>query len=106
MLHEIVDINEQLGGTPFRQWILELAAAVSVARGVHLQAAELYGAAEALSEISGRRREAADDAFVASIVDQARKALGEERFQSAVRNGRALAPEVAMEMAVGISRHH
>jgi hypothetical protein len=106
MLHEIIDINEQLGGTPFVQWILELAAALEVAEKAYVQAAQLYGTAEALSEVSGRRRDAADDVFVTSIVKQIREALGNERFDASVRDGHAIAPGTALKIAVEISRHH
>ena len=104
MLGEIADINRQLGGTPFNQWIVELAAAIGVASAMHEDAALLYGAAEAMGEASGRRRDAADETFVRAMVDRARAALGPERFESAVRAGRDLTPAAAMERAETISR--
>ncbi len=104
MLGEIVDINHQLGGTPFNQWIVELAAAIGVAKGSHEEAALLYGAAEAMSEASGRRREAADETFVRAMADRARAAVGPERFEAAQRAGRGLTPASAMEQAETISR--
>jgi len=104
MFVEIVEINGRLGGTPFRQWILEVAAAIAATRESYLDAAVLYGAAEALGDASGRRRDTADEAFVASIMQRTRRALGESAFESAVRKGSGLAPEVAQELAEEISR--
>ena len=102
-LREIIAINTGLGGTPFRQGILEVAAGIAAAGHDYTSAAKLYGAAEALAEASGRRRDAADDAFVRAIVDQAQGALSERVCDEAVRSGRALAPVAAMALAEEIS---
>ncbi|MFO1303830.1 MAG: adenylate/guanylate cyclase domain-containing protein [Burkholderiales bacterium] len=104
MLVEIVEINRQLGGTPFNQWIVELAAAIAVASGSHEEAALLYGAAEAMGEASGRRRDAADEAFVRSMLDRIRTTLGSGDYESSLRAGRGLAAAAAMERAEAISR--
>jgi tetratricopeptide (TPR) repeat protein len=105
ILREIVEINDRLGRTPFHQWILELAAGIAVGAQKHFDAAKLYGAAEALTERSGRRRDAADALFVASIMEQARIALGDREFDLAVREGATLAPLKTMEIVAEISRH-
>jgi predicted ATPase/class 3 adenylate cyclase len=104
LLREIVDINARLGGTPFRQWIFEVAAGIASAREDYARAAELFGAAEALSDASGRARDAADAAFVTSVMRQARSALGEEELEAAVQRGRSRTPEASSAMAEEISR--
>lgn len=104
MLGEIASIDSRLGGAPFRQGILEVAAGIAAESSDFAAAAMLYGAAEALGEASGRQRDAADDAFITSAAAKARHALGDEAFAGAVRQGRALTSEAAMEVADGISR--
>jgi len=106
MLLEIVAINAALGGAPLRQGILEVAAGVAAAASDFPRAATLYGAAEALAEASGRKREPADEALVNSFVEKARSALGNVGFDDAVRQGRTLTVEAAMRTAEEVSRRH
>jgi hypothetical protein len=103
LLAQIVEIDDSLGGTPFRQGILEVAAGIAAVAGDYASAAKLYGAAESLAESSGRRRDAADDAFMRSIVERARGALSPEGCDEAIRSGRGLAPATAMTLAEEIS---
>jgi len=104
ILREILEINDQLGGTPFHQWILEVAAGIAVGAGIHVTAARLHGAAAALSEASGRQHEAADAAFVASIREQTHRALGDRGFDGAFREGRAMVSATTLQVAREISR--
>jgi predicted ATPase/class 3 adenylate cyclase len=80
---------------------LEGLAAVASAKGQHEQAAQLFAAAEALREVSGALliSERGDhDRDVAAV----RTELGNEKFVAAWAEGRAMAPEQAIEYALAL----
>ncbi|MFO1325552.1 MAG: tetratricopeptide repeat protein [Burkholderiales bacterium] len=98
MLREIVAINAELGGTALAQSLLEVASGLAVLRGEPARAAAYYGAADVQAKESGQRRDPADEAFVAAMVDNMRAALGQPAFDDAVEAGRGL------EVAVAVGR--
>jgi predicted ATPase/class 3 adenylate cyclase len=103
LLREMVAIDGGLGGTPFRQGLLEVAAGIAAITGDFQSSAKLYAAAELLAEASGRRRDAADDAYIISVVKRVRDALPTEAYEEAIRAGRGIATAAAIALAEEIS---
>jgi predicted ATPase/class 3 adenylate cyclase len=99
---ESLAIHRQLDDPRGIAYCLEGLAAVASAQGRHKRAAQLFAAAEALRETSGaplRISERGDhDRDVAAVRGQ----LGEEQFVSAWAEGRAMAPEQAIEYALAL----
>jgi hypothetical protein len=77
--------------------ILALAAE---AGGRPERAVRLFGAAEGLREAAGTGVLGADTAVVDGALRRAREALGETEFDTALAEGRALALEDAVALAV------
>jgi predicted ATPase/class 3 adenylate cyclase len=81
------------------QSVLEVAAGIGAARGQWERTGRFFGAAEALADATGLRRDPADDAFLAPRVAKAREALGLAAFAAAEGAGRALPFESAIREA-------
>jgi len=96
MLLEVLDIVDETGSQSSGQSMLEVSAGLAACRRDWRKAARLYGAAEALAERTGLRRDPADEAFLAPLVDTARQALNESLYTAAEAAGRALAYEEAL----------
>ena len=75
-------------------------AGVACALGYCRRAAQLFGAAEALGETLGLHRLAADEMDREQRVAAARAAVGGEAFQAAWAEGRAMAFEQVVEIAM------
>jgi hypothetical protein len=91
MLLETLAIADETGSKPVAQSALEVCAGLAAARGEWERAARLFGAAEKHAEATGLHRDPADEAFLAPLVANARRALGDAAFATAERSGRALA---------------
>lgn len=99
LLHETMAIAEEIGSSRVEQSLLEVSAGLAAQSGDGRNAARFYGAAEALAQKTGLRRDPADEAFLAPLMAQARNALGSATFEATACAGRALAPrEAAAEL--------
>lgn len=86
------------------RWVIEECleglAGVTCARGTYMHAARLFGAAEALRDLLGRRRLSADQAIYDERVESTRTALGDNAFAAAWAEGRAMTQQQAIESAL------
>jgi predicted ATPase/class 3 adenylate cyclase len=96
MLREVHAIVREIGSKPAGQSLLDVAAGLCAVREDWLRAARHYGAAEAVAEETGYRRDPADEAFLAPLVAKARSACGAPAFATAEAAGRALSYVDAM----------
>ena len=99
MLLEALGIGEDTGSRPVGQSVLEVASGLASLTRDWVRAAQFYGMAEAQAEVTGNRRDAADDAFLTPQVALAREALGAAAFATAEAAGRALMYEEATAAA-------
>jgi predicted ATPase/class 3 adenylate cyclase len=90
ILKEALTIADENRSKPAAQSVFEVAAGWAAARGDWQRAARLFGVAEAHSEATGLRRDPADEAFLAPLIDKARTALEAQAFAGADAAGRAL----------------
>jgi tetratricopeptide (TPR) repeat protein len=103
ILLEALAIARENRSEPATQSVLEVAAGWAAARGDYRRAARLFGAAEALAEVTGLRRDPADEAFLRPLVDRARAALGTQAFAALEAEGRALGRDDAIADVRGLS---
>jgi tetratricopeptide (TPR) repeat protein len=96
MLREVVDIAENTGSKPVGQSALDVAAACCVAAGDWAAAGRFYGAAEAQNAATGLHRDPADEAFLAPLMERARRSLGEPGYAGTLHEGGALRYEDAL----------
>ncbi len=87
-LRDVIGIVAQIGSRPAAIGTLDVATGVAVLVGDMAQAARCHGLAESENALSGIRRDAADEAFLAPFLAQARAALG-NGFDEAAQAGRA-----------------
>ena len=99
MLLEVSAIVEEIDSEPLGQSVLEVCAGLGALDGEFERAARHYGAVEAQTERTGLRRDPTDDAFLAPLIESARKALGAAAFAGFEAAGRALPFEKAMHEA-------
>jgi len=89
MLREVAAIDEEMGDTTFRQAVLETASGLAALRTDFEHAMLFYAAAIAEAERLGVQRDPADQAFVDSVTDTLRAAMG-SHFDAALSASRAL----------------
>ena len=99
MLLEVMKIGEEIGSKPVSRSALEVCAALAAAHEHWLQAAQLFGVAEAQREQTTLRRDPADQAFLDPLMERARQALGNSKFASAEERGRTLPLDAALAEA-------
>jgi hypothetical protein len=92
-------IAERTGSRAVAQSALEVSAGLAAARKDYERAARFFGVAEAQAAQTGLQRDPVDEAFLAPLVSQARRALGDEAFGAAEAAGRALTSEEALSQA-------
>jgi tetratricopeptide (TPR) repeat protein len=97
LLLEALDVAAPEGWRRVGQSVIDIAAGLAAATGQDERAARLYGVAEASQTETGLRRDAADEAFLAPLVAQARARLGEAAFGEAELAGRTLSYERALD---------
>jgi predicted ATPase/class 3 adenylate cyclase len=97
LLLEALEVAAQEGWRRVGQSVIDIAAGLAVAMEHDRRAARFYGVAEALATDTGLRRDAADEAFLAPLVAQARARLREGAFGEAEAAGRALPYERALD---------
>ena len=95
LLGEVATVDREIGDAALAQGMLDVASGLAALRGDLGRAATFHGAAEAWIARSGACRDAADQAFVASVVEPARATLGDRDFDAAVSAGRGLTAEAA-----------
>jgi tetratricopeptide (TPR) repeat protein len=89
-----------LGNKVGLSFALDGMGAVAAKRGEWTRAAQLAGAAEALRAAVGSELEPADRVMRARYLAAVRERLGEEALGTALGEGRALAHEAAVELAL------
>ncbi|MDQ2916779.1 MAG: tetratricopeptide repeat protein [Pseudomonadota bacterium] len=99
MLLEVLAIADETGSKPAAQSVLEVSAGFAASRSEWERAARLFGAAETYAETTGFRRDPADEAFLAPLMANARRALGESTYPAAEAAGRALGYDDAKAQA-------
>ncbi len=99
LLLDAYAIAEEIGSRAAGQCLLDVCAGLGVTRGEMEDGVRFFGAAEAQAEQTGLRRDPSDEAFVAPLMDRARKAVGSARFISMTIEGRAWSYEHAMTVA-------
>jgi tetratricopeptide (TPR) repeat protein len=102
MLLGVLAEAQELGSKPLGQSLIEVCAGLASLRQQWLQAARLYGAAEAQSTQTGLHRDPADEAFLRPLVQRALDELGAEAFAASEENGRRLSYEAAITEAGGL----
>jgi predicted ATPase/DNA-binding SARP family transcriptional activator len=83
MLREALAIVETTGSRPVGQSVIEVCAGLAAANADWQVSAGFYGAAEEHSRITGLRRDATDQAFLAPLIAKTRQALGADEFADA-----------------------
>ncbi|MEO8185936.1 MAG: tetratricopeptide repeat protein [Burkholderiaceae bacterium] len=99
MLTEALSIAEETRSAPTVQSALEVCAGLAAAHEDWLIAARFFGAAEALAKQVGLRRDPADHAFLAPLINTAKQALDRSTFSSAESLGQALTSDQALSEA-------
>ncbi len=100
MLLEALDIAESVGSRPTGGNVLAVCTGLAALRSDWAQAAWFLGAAQAQMQHTGIRLDAADEAFLAPLVAQARQALATDPFAAAEQAARML----TYEQAIGAAR--
>jgi predicted ATPase/class 3 adenylate cyclase len=98
MLLEALSITVSTGSQSTGQSILEVCSGLAAVDGDVNFAARLYGAATSHAAKAGFHRDAADEAFLAPLIEAARSTSA-ERFESAERTGAELDVEAALSEA-------
>jgi predicted ATPase/DNA-binding winged helix-turn-helix (wHTH) protein len=96
LVQEALVIAAELGSRYVGQGALDVCAGLCSLANDPVRCARFLGAAEALSAITGLRRDAADDAFVAPLVRRSRDSCDREVFEAAYGAGRALGYDEAV----------
>jgi predicted ATPase/class 3 adenylate cyclase/Tfp pilus assembly protein PilF len=104
LYEESLAISVQLEDQRGIAYCLEGLAAVASELGQRNRAAQLFAAAEALREGSGGQLRTFERADHDRVVAAVRAGLGDQQFISAWAEGRAMAPEQAIEYALGRER--
>ncbi len=99
LLAGALEIARSIGSRYVGQSGLEVCAGLAALAGQWTRAARCYGAAEAQAERTGMRRDPADEAFLAPLVQRAREAMPGGDFARAERDGRALDYDAALAEA-------
>ena len=94
-LLDVISIADEIGSRSAGQSVLDVSSGLASSLKDWHAAARLYGAAEAHMGYTGIRRDPADEAFLAPLIDNARGALG-TAFSVAETEGRRLSYEDAM----------
>jgi non-specific serine/threonine protein kinase len=92
-LLQVLAIASETGSKPAGQSVVEVCAGMAALGGDWKRAARLFGAAEEQTSYTGIHRDPADEAYLAPLIDLARKSLGVEAFAAAEAAGRALSYE-------------
>jgi predicted ATPase/DNA-binding CsgD family transcriptional regulator len=97
--HEALTRAAEMRAQLFVPDLLECLAGLSHGAGNHLEAARLFGAAQAIRQRTGVVRFQVYDAGYAASVEGVRNALGEKQFDAAWEDGAALSTDEAIAYA-------
>jgi predicted ATPase/class 3 adenylate cyclase len=97
LLAESLAIAREIGSKALGQSVLEVSAGLGAACSDWTSAARLFGAAEAQMQQSGLHRDPADEAFLAPLVERARREIGQPAFDRDAAQGAALSYEAAVD---------
>jgi predicted ATPase/DNA-binding winged helix-turn-helix (wHTH) protein len=95
-LTEAIRVMIDIADKSVRQDLVEVAGALAMASGDAPRAARTFGAARALRDEAGVRREEVNDRFIQPWLARTRASLGEASFEAAFAAGRALPREEAV----------
>jgi non-specific serine/threonine protein kinase len=98
-LQDVLAISVEMQSKPIGQCGLDVCAALAALCGEWKQAARFFGAVDAQMAETGYHRDPADEAFVAPVITEARKALGARTFDRTKSEGRALSYDDAINEA-------
>jgi len=99
LVQDALHIAAELGSRYVGQSAIDVCAGLCSLANEPERCARFLGASEASSVITGLRRDAADDAFVAPLVRRARDSCGRELFEAAYGAGRTLGYDDAVDEA-------
>jgi len=99
LVQDALHIAAELGSRYVGQSAIDVCAGLCSLANEAERCARFLGASEALGVITGLRRDAADDAFVAPLVRRAREACPAEAFEAAYGAGRTLGYDEAVDEA-------
>jgi predicted ATPase/class 3 adenylate cyclase len=99
MLIEVVDIVVEIDSRPLGLNALDVSAGYGASRQEWERAVRLYGIAQAQADETGLQRDPTDEAFLAPLIEAARRALGNAAYEAAERAGRALGFEQGIDEA-------
>lgn len=88
-LHEVLDLVASTGSRPALQAAFDVCAGLAVLQADSEAAGRFHGAAEALAAQTGLKRDPADEAFVAPLIERARQADGGRPFEVGLALGQA-----------------
>jgi predicted ATPase/DNA-binding SARP family transcriptional activator len=97
-LRETAAIAEETLSRPIAQSLLDVCAGLAAHTGNASQSARFFGAAEAMGQLTGQRRDAADEAFLTPLVARSKSELG-DGFPATEATGRNLDFRSALEEA-------
>ena len=107
LLRAVLLIADETGSRPAIQSLLEVLTGLAAISGEWNAAARFFGTAETHSTETGLRRDPADEAFLAPLVQLSRQRLGQPGFAAAESAGRALRWEDALsEVRVWLGDDH
>jgi tetratricopeptide (TPR) repeat protein len=96
---EGLKVSEEFGNKIVTGTALGVFAALAVVAGEQEKAARLWGAAQAAFDAADYKLDKTDQDFVDRYVGEARAAVGDEQFEAAFREGRAMRFEHAVALA-------
>jgi len=95
-LLDVISIAEEIGSKSAGGSVLVASSGLAASLKAWQSAARFYGAAEAHMDYTGIRRDPADEAFLAPLIEDARASLGDAVFDAADSAGRRLSYEAAI----------
>nr|QEO74338.1 transcriptional regulator, SARP family [uncultured bacterium] len=96
---EGLKVSEEFGNKIVTGTALGVFAALAVAAGEPEKAARLWGAAQAIFDAADFKLDKTDQGFIDRYVGEARAAVGDEAYEAAFREGRAMRFEHAVALA-------
>ncbi len=96
---EGLKISEELGDKIVTGNALGIFAALAVAAGEMEKAARLFGAAQTIFDAIGYKSDKVDQIFFDRYNSEARAAMGEEAFEAAFSEGKAMRLKKAVALA-------
>jgi predicted ATPase/class 3 adenylate cyclase len=99
ILREVLAISIEMQSKPTGQCVLDVCATLAALCEEWSRAARFFGIVEAQAERTGYHRDPSDEAFLAPFMAKARTVLGEDTFNGAEAEGRAISYDAAIDEA-------